>query len=75
MKYDVSFYRYLRMSPERFDVLLGLVEPLISKQRTNFRKPISAAERLSLTVRFLATAESQQSLSFYFRIGRPTVIV
>ena len=69
----VSFYRYLRMSPERFDALLGLVEPLISKQRTNFREPISAAERLSVTLRSLATGESQQSLSISFRIGRATV--
>ena len=69
----VSFYRYLRMSPERFDALLGLVEPLISKQQTNFREPISAAERLSVTLRFLSTGESQQSLSFSFRICRATV--
>ena len=31
---------------------------------------ISPAERLPLTLRFLATGESQQSLSFSYRIGK-----
>lgn len=61
------------MSPERFDHLLSLVEPDIAKNQTNFREPISAAERLCLTIRYLATGDSQQSLSFAFRIGRSTV--
>ena len=69
----VFIYRYLRMSPERFDALLCMVEPSIGKNRTNFREPISAAERLSLTLRFLATGESQQSLSFSYRVGKATV--
>ena len=61
------------MSPNRFDHLCQLVQPFITKQDTNFRKSISAAERLSLTLRFLATGESQQSLSFAYRIGKSTV--
>ena len=61
------------MSPDRFDHLLSLVEPAISKQN-NYRQPISAAGRLCLTVRFLASGDSQQSLSFAFRIGRSTVL-
>ena len=31
-------YRYLRMSPDRFAHLCGLVEPLITKQDTNYKK-------------------------------------
>ena len=41
------------MSPERFDYLLKLVEPLISRQETNFWKPITAGERLSITLRLI----------------------
>ena len=37
------------------------------------RKAISAEERLALTLRFLSTGDSQQSLSFSFRIGKATV--
>ena len=61
------------MSPERFDHLLSLVRPRITKEDTNYRKSISSAERLALTIRFLATGESQISLSFSFRIGKSTV--
>ena len=60
------------MSSDRFDHLVRLVEPAITKQNNNYRQPISAAERLCLTIRFLAS-DSQQSLSFAFRIGRSTV--
>ena len=49
------------------------VEPLISKQETNFWKSISAGERLSVTLRFLITAESQQSLLFSYRMGKSVV--
>ena len=31
------YYRYLRMSPERFEHLFNLVGPLIAKQDTNCR--------------------------------------
>lgn len=61
------------MSPEKFAELLKLVTPLIAKKDTTFRKAISPAERLAVTLRFLATGESQQSLSFSFRIGRSTL--
>ena len=67
------FSRYMRMSPERFDYLLSLVSPLISKHTTKLREPISAAERLALTLRFLASGNSQQSMLFSYRVGRQTV--
>ena len=61
------------MSPDRFDHLLSLVGPLIAKKRCQSRKPISPSERLPVAIRYLATGDSQQSHSFYFIIGRPTV--
>ena len=61
------------MSPEKFQHLLALVKPHIEKKDTNFRKSIPPAERLALTLRYLATGDSQQSLSFSFRIGKATV--
>ena len=59
---------YFRMSPDRFNHLLSLVEPLIRKSDTRFRKSISAGERLALTLRFLANGNSQQTLSYSFRV-------
>ena len=41
-----SIYRYLRMSPERYDHLLRLVSPLITKQDTNLREAIPADKGL-----------------------------
>ena len=60
------------MSPDRFEHLLSLVGPSIQKSDTNFRKSIPAAERLALTLRYLASGDSQQSLTFSFRISAST---
>ena len=64
------YFRFFRMSPQSFDYLLTLVGPRIRKKDTNFRKAIPPAERLAITLRFLASGESQQSLAFLFRVGR-----
>ena len=67
---------YFMMLPDRFNHLLFIVEPLIRKSDTMFRKSISASERpLALTWQLflLATGASQQTLSYSFRIGRATV--
>ncbi|XP_066936564.1 putative nuclease HARBI1 [Clytia hemisphaerica] len=61
------------MTPSRFEHLLSLIQHRITKRTTSMRRPISARERLSITLRYLATGESQQSLSFSYRIGRTTV--
>ena len=61
------------MSPESFDVLLRHVEPHISKENTRFRESVPATTRLAVTLRYLASGESQQSLSWSFRLGRTTV--
>jgi len=41
------------MAPNRFEHLLTLVGPLIQKETTRFKEPISAPQRLALTLRFL----------------------
>ena len=50
-----GFGQMLRMTPEEFDFLLGLVEPIIRKRDTWMRRAITPSQRLSLTLRFLAT--------------------
>ena len=67
------FHRYMRMSPSAFEELLSLVATKITKKTTNYRISIPPEQRLSLTIRHLATGESQVSLSFQYRIGRQTV--
>ena len=67
------FSRYIRMSPEWFDHLLGLIENRITKEETNFRKAISAGEKLAVALRFLASEESKQLLSFAYLIGKSVI--
>ena len=66
-------FRYFRMSPERFDHLITLVSKQIEEKDTAFRKPFPAACGLAITLRYLASGEMQQSLSYSYSIGRSTV--
>ena len=63
----------MHMTPERFEHLLSLVGPRITKTNTRMREAISAAERLILTLWYLASGDDQQSLSFSYRIRRTSV--
>jgi hypothetical protein len=52
-----SYRNFVRMTKKDFTELLEKVSPLIIKQDTIMRKSISPAERLSLTLRYLATGK------------------
>ena len=47
------------MSSDRFEHL-SLFAPLISEQTARFRKPISAEQRLVVTMRYMANGESNR---------------
>ncbi|PFX33921.1 hypothetical protein AWC38_SpisGene1062 [Stylophora pistillata] len=68
-----GFSKYTRMLYPKCVALTELIAPYINKEDTCTRSSISASERLALTLRFLTTGESCQSLSFQFRIGKATV--
>ncbi|XP_065117492.1 uncharacterized protein [Paramisgurnus dabryanus] len=68
-----GFRELLRMTAEEFDFLLGRVQHLITKQNTKMRRAIPPRERLSLTLRFLATGETFKSLRFQYRMGTSTI--
>ena len=61
------------MQPDRFDDLHSLIVHKISREDTVFRKAIPSRERLAVTLHFLATGDSQQSISYSYRIGNSTV--
>ena len=61
------------MSTDRYEHLFSIVGPKLQRQKTHLREPISPSERLTLTLRYLASGESQQSLSFSFRISRTAI--
>lgn len=47
------FFNYMRMTPRMFQNILSRCEPLIKKIETNWRVPIPAAARLSMTLRYI----------------------
>lgn len=53
-----GFFDLHRMPKECFNELLQLVSPLIEKQDTKLRKAIPAQQRLSVTLRYLATGKA-----------------
>lgn len=49
---DEDRYRsYYRMSPETFTTLMDILRPVLTKTETSFRRPISAEERMTVTLR------------------------
>ncbi|KAK4883383.1 hypothetical protein RN001_006702 [Aquatica leii] len=53
---DEVFYKnFLRMSAADFDYLLAKVTPFIARKDTHMRQAITPTERLTLTLRYLAT--------------------
>ena len=67
-----SFFKYFHMSLTLFEELLHLVAPLIVKSDQK-RESITPAERLSVTLRYLATGDSHQTIAFSYRLGHSTV--
>lgn len=62
---------YLRMDSSAYSRLLELVTPYVKKEDTCMRKAISPHERLTATLRFLATGRSYKDLEFTTIISKP----
>ncbi|TGZ46120.1 putative nuclease HARBI1, partial [Temnothorax longispinosus] len=69
---DETFFSYMRMSSIMFDSVLAKVGPKITKMETNWRRPIPAAARLAMTLRYLATGDGYQTIALCYRTGRST---
>ena len=67
------FRRCFRMSPEKFYELLAIVGPEITKQTTPMRAPISAEQRLAVTLRYLTTGDAQRTIAASYRMSPTTV--
>ena len=61
------------MTTERSDHLFRLMKEQSEKKDTRLRKSIPAASCLAITSRYLASSETQQSLSYSYRVGRSIV--
>lgn len=70
---EADFKNYLRMDKSTFYDLLTKVTPLIQKQTTIMREPISPFHRLAATLRFLASGNSFEDLKFLTAIAPQTI--
>ena len=66
------FHKQFRMSPDRFECLLSVVAPYITKCSTR-RETIGPSERLCITLRYLVTGDAQISIASSYRVS-PTSI-
>ena len=60
---SVSYCNFLRMNDDSFDILLQKVSTLIRRQDTRMRRAISPAERLAVTLRYLAAGKQPLQLT------------
>jgi hypothetical protein len=51
LKDEKRFYIYFRMNMDRLDEIMRAIRQDITKQYTNWRRPIPAEERLAITLR------------------------
>lgn len=68
-----QFQNFCRMSSTDIDYVLQRIGGKIEKQNTNWRPSIPAKTRLILTLRFLATGDSCDSLAFSFKIFKQSI--
>lgn len=68
-----DFRNFMRMNTECYDELLNLVTPIIQKEDTQMRKSISPQQRLSVTLRYLATGNSFEDLKFSTAISAQSI--
>ena len=61
------------MSPTVFEELLSFVSPIILKQSTAMRDPISPSERLTVTLRHLVIGDAQCTVVASYRISPSAV--
>ncbi|XP_057305435.1 uncharacterized protein LOC130642367 [Hydractinia symbiolongicarpus] len=70
---EESFRKYLRMSPDIYELLLEKVRSKLTKKTTHLRKPLELKLKLTITLRFLATGENFTSLHHHYSVGISTI--
>ena len=61
------------MTSQRYLQLLSCVGPSIKRHNTRLREAIHPDKRLAITLRYLVTGDSMQTISCSYRVGHSTV--
>ncbi|KAG8239714.1 hypothetical protein J437_LFUL019072, partial [Ladona fulva] len=69
----LQFRNFVRMSSQQLQLMVELLGPIIGKKDTKFRTAISVHDRVMVTLRFLASGDSYNSLQYLFRIPTCTI--
>jgi len=67
---DILFKNFTCMSKTNFYMLLGIVEPMITKQNTHFRDSVPPEMKLAITLRYLATGDSFMSPIYLCKVSK-----
>ena len=70
---DYDWVQNFCMKKATFDYLCSQLQPLIERQDTHLRRPITVKHRVAITLWCLATAVEYRTISHLFGIGRSTV--
>ncbi|GLH04385.1 uncharacterized protein GBIM_10108 [Gryllus bimaculatus] len=68
-----DFQNFLGMNGELFDELVALVTPQIEKKNTVIRDAIPASQRLSITLRYLATGKTFEDMKFLTAVSPQSI--
>jgi hypothetical protein len=68
-----GFRNFTRITASDFELLMSITGSKVSRQNTNYRKSVTVNERLAVTLRFLATEDSYQSLMHLFKISKQSI--
>ena len=68
------YKNFLRMDKDSFKFLLNLVEPLLLRADTKWRRSITVSERLAVTLRYLATGRLITICLLYNTIDKLSIV-
>ena len=68
-----GFKTFVRITPDFFEEMVERITPAVQKKETRLRKPLAVGLKLAVTLRFLATGNTYQSLEFSFRTSKSSI--
>lgn len=68
-----KFKSVIRLTPEQFEALLIMIDPIITRDDTFTRTALPARLKLEMTLTFLASVLNSMMLSIIFRVSKLSI--